>query len=74
MTYRGHIQGGAVVLEKPVKLPDGTQVDVAIHQPMKTPQASTLLERFSDLVGRCPDLPEDMAANHDHYLHGQEKR
>ena len=31
-------------------------------------------DRFADLIGSCPDLPPDMAENHDHYLHGREKK
>ena len=30
----------------------------------------TLPERFRDIVGTVPDLPSDMAENHDHYVHG----
>jgi hypothetical protein len=74
MTYRGHIKNGTVVLDEPVQLPEGAEVDVAIHSLDRPSRPSTLLERFGDLVGSCPDLPPDMAENHDHYLHGREKK
>ena len=30
----------------------------------------TIAEQFADVIGTVPDLPEDMAAHHDHYIHG----
>lgn len=36
------------------------------HQP-------TLAEQFADVIGTVPDLPTDMASQHDHYLHGVPK-
>ena len=70
MTYRGHIKNGVAVLEGGVKLPEGTEVEVTLRPAIP----GTLLDRFGDLVGACPDLPSDMAENHDHYLHGREKK
>jgi hypothetical protein len=37
------------------------------------PPKPTLAEQFADLIGTVPDLPGDMAAQHDHYLHGAPK-
>jgi hypothetical protein len=37
------------------------------------PRKKTLLEQLGDLVGSVPDLPTDMAEQHDHYLHGAPK-
>jgi hypothetical protein len=34
----------------------------------------TLSERLGNLVGSVPDLPADMAEQHDHYLHGAPKK
>jgi hypothetical protein len=33
----------------------------------------TIAERLADVIGIAPDLPEDMAAQHDHYIHGAPK-
>jgi len=33
----------------------------------------TLAEQFADVIGTVPDLPGDMAAQHDHYVHGTPK-
>ncbi len=76
MVYRGHVKGGVVVLEKGAGLPEGTEVRI---EPVAAPEQSpaegrTLAERFSDVIGTVPELPVDMAAQHDHYLHGAPKR
>jgi hypothetical protein len=36
-------------------------------------QLPTLAEQFADLIGTVPDLPDDMATQHDHYVHGVDK-
>ena len=33
----------------------------------------TIAEQFADVIGTVPDMPEDMAAQHDHYIHGVPK-
>ena len=70
MTYRGHIENGLVVLDETVALPEGTPVHI---QPILESR-NTLAERFKDVIGCISDLPEDMAANHDHYIHGTRKQ
>jgi len=37
------------------------------------PRQPTIAEQFADVIGTVPDLPEDMAARHDHYVHGAPK-
>ena len=37
------------------------------------PRQPTLAEQFADVIGTVPDLPEDMAAQHDYYIHGVPK-
>jgi len=71
MIYRGHVQKGVVVLDRGVELPDGTEVTV---EAVRVPQGKTLAEQFADVIGSVPDLPADMAQQHDHYLHGAPKR
>ncbi len=65
MSLEGHIENGVVVFNEPVSLPNGTPVRVEVVAPGKT-----LAERFKSVIGAGVDLPEDMAKNHDHYLHG----
>ncbi|MFL5244517.1 MAG: hypothetical protein ACJ8FY_20650 [Gemmataceae bacterium] len=65
MSFEGHIENGVVVFNEPISLPNGTPVRVEVTLPGKT-----LAERFKNVIGAGVDLPEDMAKNHDHYLHG----
>ena len=71
MAYRGHIEGGVVVLDDGISLPDGTVVAI---EPIESVRMMTLAERYRDIIGIAPGLPPDMAENHDHYLHGTPKR
>ena len=70
MSFQGHIENGVVVLDEPVSVPDGTLVRVEVIAPAR----KTLAERFKSVIGAGVDLPEDLARNHDHYLHGTPKQ
>lgn len=51
------------------------QVDSKLHELLATPAA--LLaggRRLKQFVGAVRGLPSDMARNHDHYLHGRQKK
>ncbi|MGA2616100.1 MAG: hypothetical protein ABSF26_00740 [Thermoguttaceae bacterium] len=76
MVYRGQVKGGVVVFEEGAQLPEGTEVLIQPAPPAeKSPaEGRTLAEQFADVIGTVPDLPPDMAAQHDHYLHGAPKR
>ncbi len=71
MTIRGHIKNGVAVPDGDVKLPEGAAVDIAVAS--QVPQR-TLSQRFAEVIGVCSHLPEDMAENHDHYVHGKPRR
>ena len=78
MTYPGHVQNGAVVLDGPIRLPEGVKVTVALadesvplHEDSSLP---SLYDQFQSFIGTADGLPEDLALNHDHYLHGQPKK
>ena len=82
MTYRGKFQGGVIVLESGLSLPDGTEVDVTLCIPANEAAAPSqrpaiwdhLLELAREVEAEPCDLPEDLARNHDHYLYGTPKR
>jgi hypothetical protein len=76
MSYRGRVKNGVVVFDEPVQLADGTEVRIEpIGGDEGLPRVGpTLLEQLGDLVGSVPDLPPDMADQHDHYVHGSPKR
>jgi hypothetical protein len=65
MTYGGRIQGGAVILEAGVHLPEGTEVEVETLEGSDTPTWADVLK---DVIGTAEGLPADSSRNHDHYL------
>lgn len=67
MTLLGHIQNGVIVLDEATKLPEGVKVRVEVLDESNTP---TLAETLKDFIGIAKGLPADLAANHDHYIHG----
>lgn len=40
----------------------------------RTTAQPTVLQKLRSLAGKGRNLPADLAANHDHYLHGTPKR
>lgn len=68
MSFRGHIKNGVVVLDEAADLPEGAEVRV---EPVGR---KTLADRLREVIGSVPDLPEDLAENHDHYVHGIARR
>ena len=71
MSVEGIVQDGLIVLPEGKPLTDGNVVGV---EPVPPVAAKTLAERFASIIGIIDDLPTDMAANHDHYLHGAPKK
>jgi hypothetical protein len=71
MSFQGHIENGVVVFDEPAALPEGAVVRVELAG---APARKTLAERYKDIIATVHDLPEDMADNHDHYLHGTPKQ
>ena len=70
MKYMGKVKGGVVILEGAAALDEGTVVQVE-PMPAAAPTLGQRLKRFS---GAAKQLPDDMAQNHDHYLHGRPKK
>ena len=69
MTYKGHVQNNQVILEPGISLPDGMEVLVEPVVPAAEGKGeASLLHRLGGLVGSAEGLPEDLAANHDHYI------
>jgi len=72
MTCVGTVTNGKVVLPPEADFPDGTQVEVT---PVVTAhQTADFTEGLLQIAGKVRDLPSDLAANHDHYLHGHPKK
>ena len=80
MLLEGTVINGAIVLDGGEQLPAGARVEVALKEeqerfaveqtPERPQAASSLGEALLKLAGTAVGLPADMAAQHDHYLHG----
>jgi hypothetical protein len=71
MEFEGTVQNGVIVVDQPQVLPEGAKVKIVMETSGKTP---TLAERLLKHAGTVPDLPSDLADQHDHYIHGTPKR
>ena len=71
MNYHGRVENGVVVLDNQIRLPEGTKVRV---EPIEEQPRRTLAERFRNIIGVADDMPEDMAEQHNHYIHGTPKK
>lgn len=68
MELEGVVHNGVIVPDDAQALSEGTRVRI---EPVKQ---TTFGQMFGDLVIDCPDLPTDLAAQHDHYRLGKPKR
>jgi len=69
MSITTTVAAGKIVLPPGVDWPDGTVVRI---EPVEA--QSTIWEKLKKYDGIADDLPTDMAANHDHYIHGHPKK
>jgi hypothetical protein len=71
-THTGEVRNGVVVIDAGTpRLPDETKVRI---EPEHLKAAlRDLAVGLRSLAGRAEGLPEDMAENLNHYLHGQPK-
>ncbi|HEX4087047.1 MAG TPA: hypothetical protein VHY22_19185 [Chthoniobacteraceae bacterium] len=70
MSITAIVQNNTIKLPPDVHVPDGTSARIIFE----TAAGRTLAERYAGLIGITDALPEDMAENHDHYLHGAPKK
>lgn len=73
MTYRGHVEKGAIVLDEPAELPEGAEVtvEIATHSDVAHADYVSPLLKYA---GKAIGLPPDASVNVDHYLYGHPKR
>jgi len=66
----------AIVENNTIKLPPGVYVPYGTSARiiLETVAGRSAAERYAALIGITDALPEDMAENHDHYLHGAPKK
>ena len=72
MLLEGTIRNGTIVLDQPSSMLDGLRVEVEIKPAAQV--SSSLAEMLLRHAGKAVGLPEDLAAQHDHYLHGTPKQ
>ncbi len=75
----GRFKGGVVVLDDPADIPEGAAVRVEVlstnnESDLIDQQGLTLGEKMLLYASKLTDLPVDLALNHDHYLHGNDKK
>jgi len=73
MTYTGTVQNEPVILPADAHLPNGTSVAVRLLFSIEFDTPDALTEMFLEIAPRTRDLLSDLAARHDHYLHGHPK-
>ncbi len=77
MTYQGVVQNGVILIEGGVRLPEGAEVQIELTEAQSTQSTAdnepTIGQKLAALARKYEslpcDLPEDLAVNHDHYLH-----
>jgi len=77
MTYRGHVENGAIVLDDAVDLPEGVSVRIESDVPAIAEDKAvtpTVAERLASVIGKAEGLPADWSENHDHYLREEHGR
>jgi hypothetical protein len=77
MELTGVVTNGHIVFDVPCTFPEGTKVKVRVAEPAPVKEEvfpATLGKRMLKHAGTVPGLPEDLAEQHDHYLHGTQKR
>jgi hypothetical protein len=71
MELEGVVHNGVIVPDDAAALPEGTRVRI-IPAPIEKPKPFG--ERFAQFKGAVPDLPADLAKQHDHYRLGTPKQ
>ena len=71
MDLEGVVHNGVIVPDDASALAEGTRVRIV---PTAAGQSKTFGERYAQFKGAVPDLPADLAAQHDHYRLGTPKR
>lgn len=71
MELEGVVRNGVIVPENAQALPEGTRVRI---EAVEAGRPTTFGQLFGDLMVDCPDLPTDLADQHEHYRLGTPKR
>ena len=73
MSFTGTVKDGVVVLPAGLKLPEGSEVELTVPEP-PSPDATFVLHEAAKPFPTVGGLPDDLALNHDYYLHGHQHK
>ena len=76
-TVQAVYEGGVFRPSDPVDLPEKSQVQLTIESKPSPAKGQSTLAELAEIALQYPenpDLPRDLAAQHDHYLYGTPKR
>lgn len=71
MSITATVKNGVLVLPPGVQLPEGAEVQLTVPEPTAD---RSFADRYASYVGVADDLPSDLAANLDHYVHGHRRK
>jgi hypothetical protein len=71
---KAHFDGKVLVPDEPVDLPVNQPLEFRIEWPASKDRPLAKLAQILSAMPDDPGLPSDLAAQHDHYLHGMPKR
>ena len=78
MTLVGTVVNGVIVVDDPQQLREGMRMRVlpveSENNELTQDHDEPTLARLLKYAGTVNDLPPDMAAQHDHYIHGTPKQ
>ena len=72
MSVTGIVTNGVVVLPAGSALVEGAEVTIEPIQ--ATPDGDSFLAAIESIAKARPNWPDDLAANHDYYLHGHDRK
>jgi len=74
MSITATVENDTIRLPEGMHIPDGTQVVIETVERAGGSSSDSLARCLAEYAGIADDLPSDLAANLDHYLHGHPKR
>jgi hypothetical protein len=74
MSITATVENDTIRLPEGMHIPDGTQVVIETIERSAASEDDSLSRCLLKFAGIADDLPSDLAANLDHYLHGHPKR
>ena len=74
MSIAATVENDTIKLPPVLHLRDGMRVEIVLAAPEPEPGDTSALGWMAEFVGCIDGLPADLAAEHDHYIHGTPKR